>query len=135
MTKRQQREYTQRKDLQRAGWNIQKRDAVAFNGGSETLEHACLKMVVAKLLRDRGYRISSEVLHDTHGEIDVLAYAGDGQPFAVELETNPTEETVSSKLERYVFSNDVIRECFILPVEDAPDTFGEAYEWVEGKLF
>ncbi len=135
MTKRQRDEYQDRADLQDAGWAVEKRDAIAFNGGSETTRHVALKAIAGKVLRDHDYRVSSEVTHEDYGEIDVLGYGGDGPPFAVEIETNPNREVVDSKLDRYVRSNDVIRECFVLPAEDAPSGFEAAYEWVDGRLF
>ncbi len=135
MTKRQRDEYTDRADLQDCGWQVEKTDSIKFNGGSETTRHVCLKAIAGHVLRDHGYRVSSEVEHDQHGEIDVLAYAGDGDPFAVEIETNPHEATVTSKINRYVRSNDVIRECFILAADQAPTEFEAARDWVEDQLF
>lgn len=135
MTKRQQQEYQHRAELNSAGWQVKQTDSIQFNHGSETPRHLALKAITGKVLRDHDYRVSSEVTHPEHGEIDILAYAGSEKAFAVELETNPSTETVESKLDRYVHSNQIIRECFILPVEDAPSEIDSVYDWVEARLF
>lgn len=133
MNKKTHAEYGGRKDLQDAGWQIQKRDAVAFNGGSETDAHLVAKTLVAKVLRERGYRIDTEVEKDGVGEIDVVAYGGEGPPFAVEVETNPTREVVDDKLSRY-YRNEPFRDVFIIDPTEMPDSISGAREWVEGEL-
>lgn len=133
MNKRTHNEYAGRQALQNAGWDVRKRDAVAFNGGSESLAHVVCKLLVAKVLRDRGFRIDTEVVKDDVGEIDVVAYGTDERPFAVEIETNPTREVVKDKLSRY-HANEPFRDMFVLDPGEMPDSLTEAREWVEGKL-
>jgi hypothetical protein len=131
--KRHHDEYGGRKDLQDAGWQIHKRDAVAFNSGSETDAHLVAKTLVATVLRDRGYRVDTEVVKDGVGEIDVVAYGLDEPPFAVEVETNPTRDVVSDKLSRY-YRGEPFCECYVLDPTEMPDGLEAAREWVERKL-
>jgi hypothetical protein len=133
MTKRQQSELSQRRELQSAGWDVNQKDSVAFNSGSETQRHAFCKLAVAWVLKERGYRIDSEVTMD-NGEVDILAYGReDGDIIAVECETSPTKEVVRDKIDRYV-SGQPVRECFVLTVNDMPNTIQEAVEWARGEL-
>ncbi|MCG1003084.1 MULTISPECIES: hypothetical protein [Halobacterium] len=131
--KRHHDEYGGRKDLQNAGWQIHKRDAVAFNSGSETDRHLVAKALVAKVLRDRGYRVDTEVVKEGVGEIDVVAYGLDEPPFAVEVETNPTKAVVSDKVSRY-YRGEPFCECYVLDVDDLPDSIADAREWVEAQI-
>ena len=135
MNRRQKDEYDDRTALQRAGWSVEKTDSLKFNSGSETIHHQGVKLATCHVLHEQDYRIDTEVTHPEFGEIDVLAYAGDGQPFAVECETNLTDDVKSDKLDRYVYSNDVIRDCLFLEVSDAPDGLDALVEWVSGELF
>jgi predicted AAA+ superfamily ATPase len=131
--KRQHDELTERRRLQDAGWDVHKRDAVAFNGGSETDAHAVVKLLVAKHLREQGYRIDTEVKKEGVGEIDVVAYGGEGPPFAVEVETSPTREVVDDKLDRY-YRGEPFRDVFIIDPTEMPDSVSGAREFVEGEL-
>ena len=131
--KRHHDEYGGRKDLQDAGWQVSKRDAVAFNSGSETDRHLVAKTLVAKVLRDRGYRVDTEVVKAGVGEIDVVAYGLDEPPFAVEVETNPTKAVVSDKLSRY-YRGEPFCECYVLDPTEMPDSLEAAREWVEANL-
>ncbi|MDL0127041.1 hypothetical protein [Halobacterium salinarum] len=133
MTKRARIEYDGRQALQDAGWQLRKRDAVAFNGGSETDAHLLAKTLVAAVLRDQGYRIDTEVEKDDVGEIDVVAYGGEGPPFAVEVETNPTQEVISDKLSRY-YEGEPYRDVFVIDPSEMPDSISGAREFVEGEL-
>lgn len=136
MNKRTRDEYDDRNALQKEGWRVHKPDSVKFNSGSETKAHLATKTAVAYILREKGYRISTEVTNETgDSEIDVVAYAGDGKPFGVEVETDLAREVKLDKIERYVKSNDIIRDCFFLEVLDAPESFSECCEWVSGELF
>jgi len=134
MSLQQRNERTGRAELQSAGWDITKRDAIAFNAGSETPEHKLCKLAVADVLHDRGYRIDSEV-EMGEGEVDIVGYANPDRinPIAVECETNPDDETVDDKLSRY-WENEPIAECYILPVEEMPTGIHEAITWAESEL-
>ncbi|MUV59961.1 hypothetical protein [Halobacterium sp. CBA1126] len=133
MNKRTRDEYGGRKDLQDAGWRVQQQDAIAFNEGSESTQHLIAKTLVANELRDRGYRIDTEVEKEGVGEIDVVAYGKGEPPFAVEVETNPTEDVVSDKLHRY-YEGEPYCECYVLDVDELPDSITAAQEWVEAQL-
>lgn len=133
MTKRQHREYTGRLELTDAGWDVHKRDAVAFNGGSESLRHAVAKLLVARELRDRGYRIDTEVHKGGAGEIDVIGYGTDDAPVAVEVETNPKEDVIEDKLARY-YEGEPYREVFVLDPTEMPEQLQAASAWVTEEL-
>jgi len=132
--KRTRQEYDWRKELSKHGWNVHKRDGIAWNSGSETLRHFVCKAIVAHYLKhEKGLRVDSEVAHAERGEIDVIAYGGDGNPIAVECETSPTEEIVSDKLSRY-YDGTPFREVFVLNVNNMPLDIMDAYEWVHEQL-
>jgi len=135
MTKREYEEATHRRELQDCGWDVRKRDSVAFNSGSETARHAVCKMLVAHYLKqEQGYRIDSEVEHNDRGEIDIVAYGLEDEPaFAVECETSPTEDVIEDKIERYVY-NTPMRDVFVLNVTEMPSDIMDAYAWVESEL-
>lgn len=132
MNLRTQREFRQRKTLKDAGWSVPQRDAVAFNSGSETKEHFLCKCLVAYALKRDDYRVASEVEGPT-GEIDILGYGTEDPPIAVEVETNPTDDVIQDKLERYVFGQP-IRDLFVLPVGEMPAELDNALAWVESHL-
>lgn len=135
MTKRSRDEYEGRQQLQRSGWDVQKRDSVAFNGGSETRKHYHAKAATAFVLRDHGYRVDSEVENaDGSAEADIVAYGHDNDCFVVELETEITDDVTTKKLNQF-YHGQPFRECFILEVTDAPYDIDELHEWVEEQLF
>jgi len=130
--KRKLDDWNARKELERAGWDVSKEDAVKFNSGSETLAHASLKLTVAWYLKQEcGYRIDTEV-EMSNGEVDVLAWTA-GDIIVVECETSPTEAVVSDKIARYV-ENEPPRECWVLNVNDAPEERSTCYRWVSEEL-
>jgi len=65
-------EYSDRKMLQAAGFEVNKRDAIALSYGSETLRHLVCKALVVKHLRGLGYRVDSEVQMERGGRVDVI---------------------------------------------------------------
>ena len=132
MTKRKFDDWNARKELANAGWNVQKQDAVKFNGGVESLAHANLKLVVAWYLKQEcGYRVDTEVEMDG-GEVDVVAWKAD-DIIIVECETSPTQEVISDKIDRYV-KDQPPRECWILNVNNAPANIHECYAWVADEI-
>jgi hypothetical protein len=132
MTKRQRDDYQARTTLHNAGWTISKQDSVKFNSGSETLEHADLKLVVCWYLKQEcGYRVDTEVEMD-HGEVDVVAWK-ENDIVLVECETEPTKDVISDKISRYV-TNQPPRECWVLSVNDAPEKLMERYQWVSEEI-
>lgn len=133
MSKRKHQEYTDRLELTDAGWDVHKRDAVAFNGGSESLRHAAAKLLVARELRERGYRIDTEVHKGGAGEIDVIAYGTDEPPVAVEVETDPKEDVIQDKLERY-YEGEPFRDVFVLDPTEMPEQLQAAAAWVKEEL-
>lgn len=134
MNKRAHDEWTDRRMLQENGWPVRQHDSVAFNGGteSESIEHYLTKALVAYVLKGRGWRIDSEVEGPT-GEVDILAYGGEGAPFCVEIETDATREVILDKVDRYV-TGQPLRECFVVAPEELPVDVDPALEWIEGEL-
>lgn len=132
MTKRDYDEYSHRRELQDCNFKLQKRDAVAFNSGSETLKHAVAKLISAWYLKKKGYRVDTEV-EMPNGEIDVVGYAKEGAAIAVECETSPTEDIISDKLERYVHGQP-IRECFIINVSEMPTDMLDALGYIQEEI-
>ena len=108
-------------ELSRHGWNAEKADSVKFNSGSETAKHIHAKTATARVLRLNGYRVSTEVVHPERGEIDCCAIpkSDDQRPFAVELETSPTQDVIDDKLDRY-YSGTPFTECYVINVSELP---------------
>lgn len=138
MTKRQYDEYSQRRELEAAGWRVQQRDSIAFNSGAESQNHYQTKAAAAWVLHQNNYRVDSEVEitdnQQTIGEVDLLGYGrGDGDIIVVECEQNPTQEIIKDKLEKY-YHNQPPREVFVLSVEDCPSDFSESITWVQDEI-
>jgi len=110
--------YTWLGELKRHGWQAEREDSIKGNGGAETDKHIHAKTAAFNLLKDHGYRVSTEVVHDTRGEADLVAIACDENeaPFCVEFETDPTEDVKQDKLERYTF-NTVMREMYLINLD------------------
>jgi Holliday junction resolvase-like predicted endonuclease len=134
MNKRTHREYEHRKALRGAGWDVQQEDMVAFNSGSETLDHYRSKTLAAWVLKKEGYRVASEVTKDGVGEIDVIAYGTEDPPIAVECETDISDDVVRDKLERYV-QNEPYRDLFVVAVDHLPAERDAALEYVRESVF
>ena len=132
MTKREKALWTQRKELADAGWDVSKRDSVHFNEGSETLNHAELKMVTCWYLKhELNYRVDTEV-QLAAGEVDVLAYSED-DIIVVEIETNADRATITDKIKRYI-TDEPARDMFVLDPTDAPSELMERYEFVATEI-
>ena len=132
--KRQWDEYSQRRELNAAGWRIDQEDKVCFNSGSETNEHFICKAQVAHLLKCDGYRIDSEVSNkDETAEADIVAYGKGEPPFVVECETNITDEVTDKKLEQFYY-NEPFCEVFLIEVQDMPVTRPEQLTWLAEEL-
>lgn len=133
--KRRHDEYQARRELSDFGAKVQQRDAVAFNAGpsSETLKHYIAKAVTAYILRERGYRVDTEV-EMPDGELDVLGYAnGEGDMIGVELETNVTQDVKSRKIDQF-YTNTPLRECWIIEVNDLPTDIEAMKAEIEAQL-
>ena len=132
MTKRKQIEFQARKELINHDWDVSKTDSVEFNGGSETTSHFIGKALAAQVLREHGYRVSSEVKHPLRGEIDVLAYGED--IIAVEIETDPKPDVIKDKIKRYV-EGTPIRDIFVIEPPTNTTRIAKAKEDIENRLF
>jgi len=119
--------------IKREGFDLNSTPTFEFSNGNESIDHALSKLVVAHLVQKHGWKADCEVPCE-HGEIDVLAYAPDRQNYALEIETNPDEETTQDKLKRYVYSNDVIDDVVIIDISDVPDTFSFMEGFIDQRV-
>jgi hypothetical protein len=132
MTKRQQALWKQRKELADSGWNVEKRDSVHFNEGSETLTHAELKLVTCWYLKhELDYRVDTEVELNA-GEVDVLAYNTE-DIIVVEIETNADRATITDKIKRYI-TDEPPRDIFVIDPVEAPSELMARCEFVANKI-
>lgn len=132
--KRRYNEYSQRRELQDAGWKVYQTDSIRFNGGSETSAHMACKSLVGWFLSQQGFRICSEVENQSEtAEADIVAY-GNGEPaFVVECETAINETIRSKKLDQF-YHGEPFAECYLLEVNDLPLDRMEALEWIQNQL-
>jgi len=135
MTKRDSTFYEHYHALENAGWNVQKENQVRFNSGAETNAHFIAKALSARVGQMHGYSVASEVVHPDYGEIDILLFGNpERQTYAVETETSPTKDVVNDKVERYVYSTDVIDDLILINVSDLPLNRIDAEDWITGEL-
>jgi len=124
--------YESRKELQKNGWDVTK--ASRFNSGSETINHSVCKHLSAHYLRhELGYKVAFETTHQKRGEIDVLAW-GERETICIECETNPNNDVVRDKLDRYIHGTP-IDEMFVLNVDEMPYDIHGAYTWVDDQTY
>lgn len=127
--------YPEYRELTSAGWSVSKTNNASFNGGSsETYQHWMGKCAAAYVGVENGYRVDSETEHQERGEIDILLY---GNPeritLAVEIETDPENDVVQDKLERYVY-NTPIQDMILIDVDEIPTEMHRAKHYVAGEL-
>jgi len=132
MSKRDRMLHGQLKELKEHGWVVDQTDSIKFNSGSETLAHLHAKTVAAKVLKDQGYRVDTEVVMPA-GEVDVLGYS-EQDIIVVECESKPNSNTFSSKLNRYIHGQPP-RDMFWIDVNHVPGNIGEAYDHITDELF
>lgn len=130
--KRTRREYEHRTALKNAGWEVHKRDSVAFNQTSETARHFATKALVAYVLKQRGFRVDSEVEGPT-GIVDIAYWGQEDPPAAVEVETGMDEETIRDKVSRY-HDGQPFREVFVIDPAQLPIETDTAIAWIETEL-
>jgi RecB family endonuclease NucS len=119
--------------LKRAGFDVNSTPTFQFSNGSETVEHAMSKLVVAHLVQNHGWMADCEV-SCPDGEIDVLAYSEDRLNYALEVETNPATDIAETKLQKYVKGNSVVDDVVIIDISDVPDTFSFLEGYVDQKV-
>lgn len=128
------KEWSEYRALRDSGWQVQKHNQVRLNGGSESKDHLLAKSMVAHAGKEAGYKVSSEVEHDRRGEIDILLYGNDGRlTLAVECETNPTDDVMADKRQRYV-DGTPIDEMFVISVDELPANIDHAYNKIKEKI-
>jgi hypothetical protein len=133
MTKRQREEYTGRKELQDAGWQLSKADRL--NSGSETARHATIKMLAGHYLsHELGYRAGFELMM-SNGIVDVVGYGNSQRlsPVVVEIETGLTDDMKAKKINQY-YRDEPIEEIYFLNPTEAPGEIMEAYKWVSEQI-
>jgi hypothetical protein len=112
---------------------VHKHNQIKFNSGSETIPHVVGKALVGHIGRVNGYRVSSEV-SVPDGEIDVVLWGHDERlSYAVELETSPTQDTIDSKLERYVHSTP-LDDMILINLSDMPVDAIHAVDFLREEL-
>jgi len=122
------------RELQRAGWAVQKTNQIRLNGGSESKDHVAAKALVAHIGHNAGYRVSSEVVHAERGEIDILLHGhADRITLAVECESNPTDDVIDDKVRRYV-KGTPIDDIAIINLDVLPDERPAAYSQIKEVL-
>jgi len=127
-------EWVEYRELQTAGWELQRHNQVRLNGGSESIDHAVAKMLVAHAGHDAGYRVASEVPHERRGEIDVLLYGHDSRlTLAVECGTSPDDSVVQDKTRRYV-TDTPIDDIAVINISTLPRDRIDAYQEVREVL-
>jgi hypothetical protein len=134
-------QYGEYRALLDSGVKVDKNNVgVRYNAGgeSETYLHSTVKNLVSHVALLNGYKVDSEVevvkYEGTTGEIDVLIW---GHPerlsYAVEVETSPTEDTLSEKQSLYI-DGTAVDDIQILNVNDCPEKILPATKWVADEL-
>lgn len=122
------------RDLKNAGVEVSDTNQIQFNAGSETIPHFVGKALVGYVAQLNGFRVSSEV-ETEHGEIDVLLYGNtDRLTYAVEVENNPRQEVVGSKLERYVHRHPPVDDLIMINAGEIPLDMIQAANYVAEQL-
>lgn len=130
MDKQEVQSYRQLKD---SGVDLQKQNQIRFNSGSETIPHLCCKAIAAHIAHANGYRVSSEV-EVPNGEIDLVIWGHDSRlSYAVEVETSPTQETIDSKVDRYVHQTP-IDDIIIIKPNNVPNDMVDATEFIANEM-
>lgn len=133
-TAREKQEYDDRRFLSDAGWSVSKTDNVSMHTGAETLQHFIGKALAAYRLNEVGYRIDSEVSHESGNAVDVLAYGCQGRdPIGVEVETDLTDEKRAEKIDKYVHKGH-LHDVFFLEATEVPANIVDGYEWVKDQI-
>jgi len=128
------KQWSEYRALKDAGWQVQKNNQVRMNGGSESKEHLLAKSMVAHAGHEAGYRVSSEVSHDSRGEIDILLFGCDSRiSLAVECEKDVQDDVVEDKVDRYVRGTP-IDDIAVISVDSLSENMTEAYEEIKTVL-
>lgn len=129
-----QENWAEYRELQTAGWSVTKTNQIRFNGGSESEKHIAVKSLVGLAGKEAGYRVSSEVTHQHRGEIDVLLFGcPDRLTLAIEVETNPTDDVIEDKFDRYV-DGTPIDDMITLNLENMHPNVNQSYGYINEVL-
>lgn len=132
MSKSDKENWIKGKDLENVGFEV-KPPAVRLHGTGETLKHAVVKLLVARVLQKRGRKWDTEV-KGPDGRVDVLDFGpDDGQAVVWEIQTNASRQAILDKVEQYESAN--IRDVLVIDPTEAPDEIQEMESWVEGEMF
>jgi len=136
MKKQQKIELEQRKQLQSDGRDVNLEQSIKSNDGfvNETELHLIAKIFSAKHLSSLGYRINTEVTHeDGHAEIDLIAYGhAERLTYAVEIETNPDDDVLESKRQKYLTEN--IDDMLTVDCRGMPMNMIDAQRYIQDEL-
>lgn len=103
----------------------------------ETLKHAVCRRIGAYVLTQAGFSWDTEVAikaPESDDRVDLVNFNyQDEPPIAIEFESNPTEKTKASKLDRYV-KNGPCMDMLLLDIRDCPDDINEIHEWIKSEL-
>lgn len=141
MTKRDRLAIEQKRELQRAGFDIQGKRRVRFHANAEleTTRHFMAKAVAGHTLAAVGYRVDSEVELEKgskpseHPIADIIGYGlEDRQPVVVELDTECDSGVKRENLRTYMA--DPISEVYTVDVTSLPSDVQGMREDIAGVL-
>lgn len=109
-------------ELGKGGIHLQGQQ-ITFHSTDETMLHAVVKTMLAKLLSKAGHNWSCEVpvgdKTNPVGYIDILDLGSpEREPVALEIESHPSPQKKEEKREKYVI--DPIRDVLILDLRECP---------------
>jgi hypothetical protein len=129
-----QENWAEYRELQTAGWDVSKTNQMAYNGGSESEHHAAVKMLVGLAEKEAGYRVTGECTHPERGEIDCLIWGNpDRLTLAIEVESNPDEDVIEDKFDRYV-DGTPIDDMIPLNLENMHPNVNHCYGYINEVL-
>ena len=106
--------------LQDCGYDLQVENSIRPNDGSETLRHRIAKMCTARVLWSEGFRVDSEVFHQSRGRYaDLVGYGCPGRkPLIVEVERD-TYDGQQAKY-RELYQVPVVKDVYLIDVDELP---------------
>ena len=133
MTKRQELAVRQANELRSAGYDISARRAIRMHHGEETKEHLHCKTAVAHILAGVGYRVDSEVEHESGVIADVIGYGlEDRHPVVVELESDYSTQLKRENIDKYRY--DPIYEVFTFDVTQLPTEIDTLHSQISKRM-
>jgi len=126
-------QHNEYRKLKNSGVEVTNKHVIKNHSGDETEVHFHAKCAVAQIGKQNDYIANAEC-SVPKGDIDVLLWGRpDRMSYAVEIEHSPTEQTLHSKVDRYVRQT-AIDEIVILNANKLPLDVVEMREHIEAKL-